>query len=159
MNEGIRSTLSEGNPYPPRKKIYMDGTDKGNDASPLRVFLLEDDLAVATGLAALLEHEEHQVRIASSIAAANEELVRFAPDVLVADVDLPDGNGVEYCRRLRQRGTILPIVFISGHADPRAIVALEEPATGFLRKPFDFDALMALIDCVANEGRRLRPAE
>jgi two-component system response regulator HydG len=137
-----------------------DGTNEvRSHARSLHVLLLEDEPPVATGLAALLEHEGHSVRIAESIAVATAELTRFVPDVIVADVHLPDGNGVEYCRLLRKSGAIHPTVFISGHADAETIAALEWPATGFLRKPFDFDELVALIERVVQEGHRFRPSE
>lgn len=140
--------------------MAADGKDEvRSGVGPLRVFLLEDDSAVANGLAALLEHEGHEVRIAGSITMADSELTRFVPDVIVADVDLPDGNGVEFCQRLRERSAVHPTVFISGQADSRSIVALKWPGTAFLRKPFDFDDLLASIERVVREGRPLRPSE
>lgn len=154
-----KECLREADPYPGSQNCYMpaDGKDEvRSGAGLLRVFLLEDEPAVANGLAALLEQEGHEVRIAESIAMATSEVAGFVPDVIVADIALPDGNGIEFCRRLRERGFVYPTVFISGHADSRSIVELKWPSADFLRKPFDFQDLLASIERVVRKGRLLR---
>lgn len=103
----------------------------------------------------------HRVRVAESVAAAEEALTHGLPAVLILDVALPDGNGVALCRRLRARGLTLPILLLTAHGEVRQRVeGLDAGADDFLAKPFAMAELRARIRALGRRGTQapvLRP--
>ncbi len=80
-----------------------------------RVLVIEDDEASRYGLAALLESEGYSVATASSLRAADEALAREAPDAILLDVTLPDGDGATWLgRRLRRSAPTPPVLALTG---------------------------------------------
>ena len=77
------------------------------------ILLVEDDSFLRKGLNELFEREGYQVTAAASVKEANNQLHDSAPDLVVLDVTLPDGNGVELCQRWRAEGITLPILFLT----------------------------------------------
>jgi DNA-binding response OmpR family regulator len=66
------------------------------------------------------------------------------PDLILLDVDLPDGNGREVCRRLRAEGVMVPIIMLTAAGeDSDMIRGLESGASDYVTKPFKFDVLLA----------------
>jgi FixJ family two-component response regulator len=66
-----------------------------------------------------------------------------APSCLILDVSLPDLNGLDLQERVRNDGTALPIIFITGHGDvPMTVRAMKAGAVEFLTKPFNDDVLL-----------------
>jgi hypothetical protein len=114
-----------------------------------RVLVVEDDVDVAEAMAMVLELRGHHVTLAHSVAEALTR-AHAAFDVLVSDIGLPDGTGLELMTALRQRGEVRGIA-ISGfgtHEDVQASVA-----RGFerhLTKPVHLDEL---IDVIERPGR------
>lgn len=115
-----------------------------------KVLLLEDDPTVAGGVAILLELEGVEVIQATGVAEATRLLGESEPDALVVDVGLPDGNGIDFYRALRQTGRSFPVVFISGHAEEGLHRHFDSPSVAFLRKPFAFDDLWTALLTVMN---------
>jgi CheY-like chemotaxis protein len=117
-----------------------------------RVLLIEDEPAVAEGIAALLEGEGIQVRLVQRGSDAQAAALSFHPDAVVLDVGLPDMNGWDVYLTLRETSPGLPIVFSSGHGDQGA---LEQQANAssvaFLRKPYDIDTLIDVLHKVIGE--------
>lgn len=117
-----------------------------------KVLLVEDDPSVASGVAALLELERVEVIQATGVAEAMRLLGECEgdPEALVVDVGLPDGNGIDFYRALRQTGRPLPVVFISGHAEDGLHHHFDSPSVAFLRKPFSFGDLWTALLAVTN---------
>lgn len=109
-------------------------------AAPQRVLLVEDDPAIAEVLAGLLRNQGHDVRCADQVLAALSELGIEAADVLVIDIDLPDIDGFEFTRMVRQHDNPLVakakvlVVTARVEADDERR-ARAAGADGFLRKP------------------------
>ncbi len=115
-----------------------------------RVFVVEDHLATARGLKMFLELSGYQVEIATTVAAALEiaETARF--DVLVCDLNLPDGTGWQLMDRLRRSGPVHGIAF-SAFDEPEHVERSKE--AGFEQhvvKGTTPEALLAAIDKLAN---------
>ena len=111
-----------------------------------RVLLIEDEVSVASAISDLLEVCGFHVDVVHTGGSAESATERFDPDVVVLDVHLPDIDGREVFRRLRERWPHLPVVFSSGH-----VQELKEVATAaaervtLLRKPYEVDALLGAI--------------
>jgi two-component system, NtrC family, nitrogen regulation response regulator GlnG len=123
------------------------------------VLVVDDDAAIRTVVAAALRREGHRVTTADSIAALRREMRLGEPDVLVTDVVLPDGNGLDLAGALRAEYPDLPvIVFSAQNTLATAVRATEVGAFEYLPKPFDLDVLAQAVRG-AMAKRRRRPAD
>jgi two-component system response regulator FixJ len=110
------------------------------------VFVVDDDDAVRDSLGMLLRSVDLPVETFDS---ALTFLARYRPDLtgcLVLDIRMPKMSGLELAQKLREQGSRLPVIFITGHGDiPMAVQAIKEGAADFVQKPFrDQD----LLDCI-----------
>lgn len=123
------------------------------------VLIVDDDAAIRTVVAAALKREGHRVTTAASIAELRRALAGGVPDVLVTDVVLPDGNGLDEAAGLAGAHPDLPIiVFSAQNTLATAVRATEVGAFDYLPKPFDLDVLtQAVRGAIAR--RRRAPAE
>jgi DNA-binding response OmpR family regulator len=113
-----------------------------------KTLLIVDDDADLRG--ALAEQLELGGEFSTAQAAAGEAGVRLAqenrPDLVLLDVDLPDIDGREVCRRMRAAGVGAPIIMLTGAtADSDTIAGLESGANDYVTKPFKFAVLLARI--------------
>lgn len=114
-----------------------------------RVLIVDDEPAVAGGIAMLLEMVGHQARCAGSGAEAVSAVVEFDPDVVILDVGLPDVDGFTLCRTLLAQNPSLPIIFSTAHGDRSALASLpEDAAVDFLQKPYELEGLTAALNRV-----------
>jgi two-component system nitrogen regulation response regulator GlnG len=123
------------------------------------VLIVDDDSAIRTVVAAALKREGHRVTTAASIAELRRALASGVPDVLVTDVVLPDGNGLDVAAGLASEHPELPIiVFSAQNTLATAVRATEVGAFDYLPKPFDLDVLaQAVRGAIARRQRQ--PAE
>lgn len=123
------------------------------------VLVVDDDGAIRTVVAAALRRAGHRVVTAASIAELRREMAQGVPDVLVTDVVLPDGNGLDLVASLLGETPELPvIVFSAQNTLATAVRATEVGAFDYLPKPFDLDALTQAVDGAIARGRRRAPA-
>lgn len=122
-----------------------------------RILLVDDETAITANLRPLFERSGFEVLVASDGAQALQQVAQSAPDLVVMDVLMPNLDGREALRRLRQQNNWTPIILLTqvGEAGERAM-ALEEGADDYLNKPFDPHELVARIRAVL---RRARPGQ
>lgn len=123
----------------------------GAEPRPLRIVLVDDLAATRQGLrmAFALEPRIHVAGEASNGAEALATIARLRPDLVVMDVEMPDGDGIETTRHLRARGFAKPIVLLSIHDDSATRAsATSAGASAFVTKHEGFAALMAAIRAV-----------
>lgn len=107
-----------------------------------RILLVDDDDAVRTVVTQALRRAGYVVRTAASIAELERELATQAPDLLVTDVVLPDGDGIDRATRLVAERPDLPVIVLSARNTlTTAVRANEAGAYDYLPKPFDLEAL------------------
>lgn len=119
--------------------------------TPVRVLLVDDHQVVRVGLRALLRQDEgfEVVGEAHSVATAVQQATVHQPDVVLLDVRLPDGSGLEACRQIRERCRNTRVIFLTSFADDEAILAtISAGADGYLLKEIDWDALVRSIRTV-----------
>jgi DNA-binding response OmpR family regulator len=120
----------------------------------MRVLLVEDDLRFATALTAALRRSGYQVDHAPTAADA---LAAPLGDLVLLDLGLPDGDGVEVCRRIRA-GSDVGIIMLTARSEERdRVIGLRCGADDYLVKPFGYAELHARIDAVLRRARP-RPA-
>ncbi len=110
------------------------------------VAVVDDDKAMRGALERLFRTQG----LASKAFANPEELLSSLPsltlDCIVLDLRMPELNGLELQRKLREQGVMTPIIFLTGHADvPSSVKAMKNGALDFLAKPFQEDDLLAAI--------------
>ncbi len=101
------------------------------------VLLVEDDAATRSRLARVIERDAdfHLVGAAASCREARERLAQAAPDVLLVDLGLPDGSGIDLIRELKQRSAATEAMVITVFGDEKHVVAaIEAGATGYVLK-------------------------
>lgn len=120
--------------------------------SHVRILVVDDDPAVSDLLVRALERDGHTLTTASTAARARVELVEKQADVIVLDVGLPDGSGIELCRAIRAQGLDVPILILTARsAVGERIAGLDAGADDFLGKPFALGELRARVRAL---GRR-----
>jgi two-component system cell cycle sensor histidine kinase/response regulator CckA len=108
-----------------------------------RVLLIEDEIAVASGIVALLEMEGMQVDVIHEGREALPAINRTRPDAVVLDVGLPDIDGVQVYQNIAARWPALPVVFSTGHGDQTKLEAyLTLPHVDYLLKPYEIGSLL-----------------
>jgi two-component system response regulator PrrA len=132
MTEGTAVHGNPESPVTPRGRTVLVVDDDG----PSRLLL--GIVCGARGLAVI-----EAARGADALCAA----VQRRPDLILLDVSLPDISGLEVCRQVREAGMDIPILMLSGHADPADVArGLKFGADGYLTKPFVLRELFARMD-------------
>jgi two-component system nitrogen regulation response regulator GlnG len=122
--------------------------------NPSRVLVVDDDAAIRTVVREALRREGHVVETAASVAEQRRALESFAPHVLVTDVVLPDGNGLDLVPEMAASFPRMPVIVLSAQNTlATAVRATEQGAFEYLPKPFDLGELTrAVADALAAGG-------
>jgi DNA-binding NarL/FixJ family response regulator len=131
------------------------------DARPLRLLVVDDHEVVRQGLVSLLERREHfQVVAEAGTAAEAVEMARkFEPDLVVMDVRLPDGSGIEACREIRAEFPNTKVVILTSYPDEEAVLsAIIAGASGYLLKQIRGRDLVSSLESVGRGDSLLDPA-
>jgi two-component system alkaline phosphatase synthesis response regulator PhoP len=119
------------------------------------ILLVEDDPAITNLLSLHLGAPAYQVTACDKIATALERLKTRPYDLVILDILLPDGNGVDLCRRIREVNSQTPILMLSALADEvDKVRALELGADDYLTKPFGVAELTARVKALLRRGER-----
>ena len=112
-----------------------------------RVLVTDDDAAIRTVVREALRRAGHIVETAASIADLNRALRTFRPQVLVTDVVLPDGNGLDAVPDIIRQHPDMPVIVLSAqNTFTTALRATEQGAFDYLPKPFDLSELTRAVD-------------
>jgi DNA-binding NarL/FixJ family response regulator len=129
--------------------------------SPLRLLVVDDHEVVRQGLAALLDRREgfQVVAEAGTVAESIEQARRHRPDIVIMDVRLPDGSGIEACRAIRAEFPATRIVMLTSYPDEEAVLsAIVAGASGYLLKQIRARDLVAALETVGRGESLLDPA-
>lgn len=121
-----------------------------------RIFLLEDDETLGRGIAMALTGPETSVICRSSLAKAREALAEDRFDLLILDVNLPDGSGLDLLRQVRAEGDATPVILLTANdLELDEVTGLEAGADDYITKPFSLAVLRARVNA---QLRRSSPA-
>ncbi len=111
-----------------------------------RILVVDDNPNVLSFVQPALEREGYQVVTASDGAEALYQAEVLNPDLIVLDIEIPEPNGLEVCRQLRQRGDQTPIIFLTVRDSVTDLeLGFEFGANDYVTKPFDMRELLARI--------------
>ena len=137
----------------PEATISRDLAGRDEFASPGSVLIIDDEAAIRESLQTLLEFEGYSVEVAND---GEEGLTRIAErpfDLVLLDFALPERNGIEILREIRERDAELPVIMITAYGTvENAVNAMQAGATNFIQKPWDNEKLLA--DVRTAVGRR-----
>jgi two-component system KDP operon response regulator KdpE len=109
------------------------------------VLVVDDEAAILRVLGVALRARGYVVWDAATAAEALEVAARQSPDVVILDLGLPDLDGIDVCRRLREWSSVPVIVLSAEGADDRKVEALDAGADDYVTKPFSMPELLARV--------------
>ena len=116
-------------------------------AKMARILLIEDDYALALGIEFSLKSEGFEVEVVHCLSDADEKLNNI--NLILLDVMLPDGNGYEYCEKLRRREIDVPIIFLTAMSDEVNVVqGLDRGGDDYITKPFGVKELISRVNAL-----------
>jgi DNA-binding response OmpR family regulator len=114
----------------------------------MKLFLLEDDDAIGMGLKYSLEKEGYEVVHTKTKADAEDAFSINIFDICILDINLPDGNGYDVCKFIKEKEDV-PVIFLTASdAEVNVVMGLEMGADDYVCKPFRINELMARIKTV-----------
>lgn len=112
----------------------------------MRILVVEDDSIIGDGLVAGLQLDEYAVDWSESKAAAESALSTTSYDLIILDLGLPDGSGLDILRGLRAKKNPIPVLILTAYDElSDKIKGLDTGADDYLVKPFDLDELRARV--------------
>lgn len=124
------------------------------------VLLVEDDDTLGMTLDVTLSASGHEVCWCPTLAGAQAAAKGRDPDLVILDLGLPDGDGVDFCRDLRARGKIVPVLMLTARGTLEARVeGLLSGADDYVAKPFELPELLARVEAMLRRRRWTQPGD
>ncbi|MDY6840244.1 MAG: response regulator FixJ [Pseudomonadota bacterium] len=121
------------------------------------VYVVEDDEAVRDSLELLLKSDDKPARTYESATAFLKDYSDKMAGCIVLDIRMPGMDGIELQKKLNEKHSILPIIFVTGHGDvPMAVDAMKEGAVDFIQKPYREEALLEKIEAALKQDQEQR---
>lgn len=114
----------------------------------MRLLVIEDDKGLANGIAFSMERDGHEVFCAGTLEAGRKLFAEQSPDAILLDLNLPDGDGIDFCRELRAQSQVPVIMLTARDMETDEVQGLLSGADDYLTKPFSLSVLKARLDTV-----------
>lgn len=111
----------------------------------IRILMIEDDKVLAEGVALVLAKEGYEVETAGTLQAGEELLGEQSFHLLILDINLPDGNGRDFCRKLKTKSELPVLMLTADDTEEDEIQGLESGADEYVTKPFSIGILRARV--------------
>ncbi len=119
------------------------------------ILMVEDEEQVLNTNCRMLQRRGYEVRTAQTVSEVCHQLEEQLPDLLILDIMLPDGNGLDICRHFREK-TMNPVLFLTGKSDIRdKVEGLQQGGDYYLTKPYNFDEFLAVIQMLLERQKRI----
>ena len=122
------------------------------------ILLLEDDAALGQGIRFALENDGIQVELCTALSQAQSILPGKDFDLLILDVNLPDGSGLDLLRDVRRRSGVPVILLTANDLETDIVVGLESGADDYITKPFSLAVLRARVNAQLRRGTPVQAA-
>ena len=125
-----------------------------------RILMIEDAEILGMSIQVTLEEIGHRVRWCRTLSNARRALEAFQPELIILDLGLPDGDGTDFCRRLRAGGSIIPLIIVTARETLAArIEGLAVGADDYVVKPFELPELVARVNALCRRQKWHGPGE
>lgn len=110
------------------------------------LLIVDDEASLRDFLSIVFEEERWRVETAASLAAARAALAKNEPDLILCDLMLPDGSGIDLLREVKASTPSVAVIMITAHTSTKSAVdALKTGAFDYIAKPFDIDELKIIV--------------
>lgn len=116
------------------------------------ILIVEDDLIINGGIRLFLEKQGYRAGSAMTVAEAEAELSSSTYDLVLLDINLPDGSGLDLCRRIREQADLLVIFLTSNDTEENMIEGFEHGCDDYIAKPFSLEILGQRVRAVLRRG-------
>ena len=124
-----------------------------------KLLLIEDDKIMSQVMARMFTSEKYEVSLSHTAEDGFKTCLKELPDLVILDINLPDGNGLDLCKRMKENQRIrhIPIVFLTGDATSvdSKIQGMENGAEDYILKPFIADELIARVAGIIKRSFKL----
>lgn len=126
-----------------------------------KLLVVDDEAIIRHSFRRVFVSSEIEVITAETLAEARQVFDRDRPDVIVLDLELPDGNGLEFFEHVRSEDPKRPVIFLTAHGTTEtAIEAMKHGAFDYLLKPIDLERMSLLLEQAFESARLMQtPAE
>lgn len=120
----------------------------------MHIFVVEDEAVIRRELTLLLENALYQVTAAETFVSLEKQILAVRPDLVLLDVNLPNGSGFEVCKNLRAKSE-LPVIFLTSRTDSMdELNGMLGGADDYITKPYQASILLARIAAVLKRTKR-----
>ena len=119
--------------------------DRNSMTRQARILLVDDEVSIQRTMTPLLRSRGYEVEVAGTGREAIAAIEAVQPDLIALDLGLPDIDGLDVCRRVRDRWDIPILVLSARDSEKDKVVALDEGADDYVTKPFGPDELLARV--------------
>ncbi|MDR0514485.1 MAG: response regulator transcription factor [Coriobacteriaceae bacterium] len=120
------------------------------------ILCVEDEREILENNCKFFQGQGYHVLAAMNLAQAREHLRLHAPDAIILDLMLPDGNGLELLKELRDDGNKIPVLILTAWGDPSDVAqGLSMGANDYVSKPFTYEVLQARVETMFRNIRQL----
>ena len=113
-----------------------------------RILIVEDDENLSRGIAFAFEKDGHSVITATTLGGGREAYERHDVDIIILDLGLPDGDGMELCRHVRAQSNIPIVMLTARDLETDEVAGLKSGADDYITKPFSLSVLRARVETV-----------
>lgn len=111
-----------------------------------RILILEDELSIRRSIEISLQKEGYEVKTAGSISEAEQIMGAFTPEMLLCDINLPDGSGLDYIKSIRNKTNAHFIMLTALDQETDMVIGYEAGADDYIAKPFSLSVLIMKIN-------------
>ncbi|MEA4919457.1 MAG: response regulator transcription factor [Clostridiaceae bacterium] len=111
-----------------------------------KILLIEDDKALSNGICLALQTNEIQIETCFDLYSAYSKMNQNTYDLMILDVNLPDGNGLDFLKELRKKGTTPVMILTANDMETDIVTGLELGADDYITKPFSLAVLRARVN-------------
>lgn len=111
-----------------------------------QILIIEDDFALGQGIKLALQSEMLQISVSRCLAEAEKALAEKEFDLLILDINLPDGNGLEFLEKFRKNSAVPVILLTANDMETDIVAGLETGADDYITKPFSLAVLRARVN-------------
>ena len=113
-----------------------------------RILIVEDDKNLSRGIAFAFEKDGHSIITATTLGGGREAYERHDVDIIILDLGLPDGDGMELCRHVRAQSNIPIVMLTARDLETDEVAGLTAGADDYITKPFSLSILRARVETV-----------
>ncbi|MBR5943447.1 MAG: response regulator transcription factor [Lachnospiraceae bacterium] len=113
----------------------------------MQIVIVEDDIDLAKGLCKALKDDDRSIVSCEDLKSARDQIFLSNPALIILDINLPDGNGLDLVKEIREKNLTVPVILLSANdTDSDIVKGLELGADDYVTKPFSLRVLRARVD-------------